>query len=245
MVVPAFNEARHLPALLARCWAIGPAVVVVVDDCSSDGTRAVLEAALAAEDGPLVVLRNTHNLGKQGAVRLGLQRLAAEELDAVALIDGDLQHDPAELPGLAALLSRYDVVIGARRTDEMPLHRRFANWYVNAGFRLVAGVDFVDIQSGLRLYRKALADMLGERLSLEGRYGLEHESLSLVAQFAAERGLCADVGAAPITCAYGDEESSVRPSDVVQLAFDTFRQAWRFRRARRLGMLPAADVQPS
>ena len=134
IAIPAYNEARHLPAVLARCRAIGPALICVVDDCSTDDTAEVLRAELGRSGPPVIVLRNEQNLGKQGSVRRALLRLADEPVDAVALIDGDLQHDPDELPALAALLTRYDVVIGARSKAEMPWQRRLSNWFVNRTF---------------------------------------------------------------------------------------------------------------
>jgi predicted deacetylase len=230
LVIPAFNEARHLPELLARCRDVAPAVIVVVDDASSDDTPQVLGAIAARAPGvPLRVLRNRRNLGKQGAVRRGLRALRTWKLDAVALLDGDGQHDPAELPALAALLDEHDVVLGARSHAEMPAERRASNWAVNFGFRSIAGVDFVDVQSGLRLFRKPLADALGARLPITGDYGVEYESLVVLARRAAERGESLHLAAAPIACRYGAAKSGIRPRHMMRLAQETVRQAVRLR----------------
>ncbi|NMC71956.1 MAG: glycosyltransferase [Myxococcales bacterium] len=234
IAIPAYNEAPHLPELLARCRGVQPAVIVVVDDASTDDTRRVLaeERERAPADPPLVVLRNPRNLGKQGSVRRALRALAAWDLDAVALIDGDGQHDPAELPRLAAHLVEADVVVGARVAVDMPPQRRLSNRLVNLGFRSIAGADFVDIQSGLRLYRKRAADVLAAHLGVEGAYGLEYESLVVLALDARDRGVDLRVVAAPISCAYGRATSWIRPRDVWQLGVGTVRQAARLRRAR-------------
>jgi uncharacterized protein len=232
LLIPAFNEARHLPELLGRCRDVGPAVIVVVDDGSTDDTPAVLaEAAARAPAPPLRVLRNRRNLGKQGSVRRGLRALASWKLDGVALLDGDGQHDPAELPALAALLDGQDVVLGARSRAEMPRRRRFSNWAVNLGFRGIAGVDLVDIQSGVRLYRKAVADALAARLPIVGGYGVEYEAFVALARWATERGTELRVAAAPIACRYGLAESKLGAGHVVRLARDTVRQAVRLRRS--------------
>ncbi|MBI5486911.1 MAG: DUF2334 domain-containing protein [Deltaproteobacteria bacterium] len=237
LVIPAFNEARHLPELLARCRAAEPAAIVVVDDASRDGTAAVLaQIAARAPDVPLRVLRNRKNLGKQGAVRRGLRALRRWNLDAVALLDGDGQHDPAELPGLATLLDTHDAVIGARAQDEMPVERRFSNWAVNAGFRFVAGVDLMDVQSGVRLYRKPLADALGDRLPITGGYGVEYESLVVLARRAAESARDVRIATATIACRYGAAESKLGPRQAARLARETVRQAVRLRATN-----PAAD----
>lgn len=233
IVIPAYNEAPHLPAVLERCRAVQPAVIVVVDDASTDDTPAVLadERSRAPHDPPLLVLRNRGNLGKQGSVRRALRALVAWDLDAVALLDGDGQHDPAELPRLAAHLAAADVVVGARVDVEMPPQRRLSNWLVNAGFRGIAGTDFRDIQSGLRLYRKAAADALAAHLGVEGAYGLEYESLVVLALDARDRGVDLRVVAAPASCNYGVATSWIRPHHVLQLGLGTLRQAARLRRA--------------
>ncbi len=231
IVIPAYNEARHFQALLSACRMIEPAVVVVVDDSSTDGSMDVLRRLRQQflPSLPLVLLSTPRNMGKQGAVRIGLQALRDWSLDAVALMDGDGQHDPAQLPSLALLSGEYDVVIGARKHDEMPRHRRFSNWLVNTAYRMLGGVNFYDVQSGLRIYRKPLADELSEKLSKEGAYGLEHESLTLVAEYARKNGSKIRIAAADVSCAYGDSESKMRTRHILNLAQQTIEQAIRFR----------------
>ena len=234
ILIPAYNEAQHLGELLDRCCAIEPAIVVVVDDASTDETsQVVMKAQRRHMDRRIVLVTNGRNLGKQGSVKRGLYRLVGEELDGVALIDGDLQHDPGELPGLSSLLRIFDVVIGVRDRAEMPWQRRFSNWCVNTGFRLISGVDFMDVLSGLRLYRKPVADALAQRLRFRGGFGLEHESLTAVARYTREASAAVSVAAAPISCSYGEETSHVRVWDILRLTYETFRQARRFRRAVR------------
>ena len=232
ILIPAYNEALHLPRVLEACRALKPKVVLVIDDCSSDNTADVLaaESGLDQHGVRVMGLRNPYNLGKQGTVRRGLRLLTpCPDIDAVALIDGDGQHDPAELPRLAALLDRYDCVIGARSREQMPAQRQLANWLVNTSFAVIAGVHFADVQSGLRLYRKPLADLLGRRLSASGGFALEHESLTVLARHARRRGQTLRFAAAPISCAYGEAVSSIGPGHIVQLAFETLRQAAQIR----------------
>jgi len=230
ILIPAYNEAEHLPALLVACRSVQPAIIMVVDDCSSDRTPEVL-AGISG----IVHLRNHKNLGKQGTVRRGLREMQKAGLDAVALLDGDGQHDPGDLPRLAALLADFDFVIGARSKQEMPAHRQLSNMLVNLGFKWIGGVDFIDVQSGLRIYRADLARVLAERLPAEGGYALEHESLTLLARHARERGVTLRAAAAMATCRYGQGTSSMEPWHVVQLAFQTIQQALRLRIAEALG----------
>ena len=246
ILIPAYNEARHLPRVIEACRALRPEVVLVIDDCSTDNSPDVLaaEAGLDEDGVRVVALRNPYNLGKQGTVRRGLRLLAPYPgLDAVALMDGDGQHDARELPRLAALLDRYDCVIGARSRDQMPPQRQLANWLANSSFAIIAGVHFADVQSGLRLYRKPLADVLGRRLPARGGFALEHESLAVLARHASRRAMTLRFAAAPIGCAYGEAQSSIGPGHIVQLAWETLRQAARIRaesQARVKKLRPAA-----
>lgn len=234
VLIPAYNEAAHLPAVIRACRAVLPSVILVVDDASSDGTIEVLrqEEARCRTGTPLCWERNPVNLGKQGSVRRGLKVLCPMDLDAVALLDGDGQHDPADLPRLCGLLRQgYELVIGARERVEMPLERRISNWLVNHCFAWVGGVDFGDVQSGLRLYSKCLADVLSERLPERGRYALEHESLAALAEYSREQDLDIRAAAAPVRCRYGVSRSNIAGRDVAQLFLETVRQALRLRLA--------------
>lgn len=238
IVIPAYNEAAHLPALLARCLTVEPTLVLVVDDASTDRTRNVLGRWEGMHTGPSQRSRQTEiralhlsrNVGKQGAVRRGFVWLADRPLETVALIDGDGQHDPRELPTLAALLDRYHGVIGLRARNQMPPQRRLSNRLVNLGFRLLSGVHFGDVQSGLRVYRSELARVLGRDLAPHGGYGLEHAALTVLARYAARQPAPVYLAAAPISCAYGEAESALGPRAVVQLARQTLREAIRIRR---------------
>ena len=68
IVIPAYNEARHLEQVVRGCFAVAPSVVVVVDDASTDDTPRVLSLLKGDFGRRLVVLRNARNVGKQGSV---------------------------------------------------------------------------------------------------------------------------------------------------------------------------------
>jgi glycosyltransferase involved in cell wall biosynthesis len=241
VLIPAYNESAHLPSVIRACRAVEPSVILVVDDASSDGTIDVLrqEEARCRTGTPLCWERCEVNLGKQGAVRRGLQALRPMDLDAVALLDGDGQHNPADLPRLCELVRQgYEIVIGLRDRGEMPLERQIANWLVNRCFAWVGGVDFGDVQSGLRLYNKQLADVLAERLPERGRYALEHESLAALAEYAREQGRDIPAAAAKIRCRYGVSKSNIAGQDVRRLVIETVRQALRLRLAAWESLAP-------
>lgn len=153
--------------------------VVVVDDGSSDGTGAV-----AADAGALVV-RNPRNRGKGHALRRGFdevldRRTTGEmaEVEAVAMLDGDGQHDPADLPVLLAAWDEtaYDLIVGGRLKERalIPGHRYWTNRIGTGLLSFITGVALEDSQSG---YRLIAADLL-ERLDLRSDgYAIESEML--------------------------------------------------------------------
>jgi dolichol-phosphate mannosyltransferase len=165
VVVATYNELKNAPELARRVRAVMPDVrLVFVDDNSPDGTA---EALRALGDARLEVVVRTGARGYGTAVRDGLLHAIAAGAEAVATMDADLSHDPADLPALfAALEGGADVAIGSRyrggvRVINWPLKRLvlslFANRYVNAILRL--GPE--DCTSGFRAYRAGMLAGMG------------------------------------------------------------------------------------
>jgi glycosyltransferase involved in cell wall biosynthesis len=113
-IVPARNEEGAIGGVVAEIRAFDPGLdVVVVDDGSTDRT-----AEIAAGEGAYVV-RLPFNLGIGAAVQTGFKFALEQGYDRAVRLDGDGQHDPAELPKLLAVLDRdeADIVIGSRFAD--------------------------------------------------------------------------------------------------------------------------------
>ena len=150
-ILPAFNEARSLPGVLAALRLAAPEVdPCVVDDGSTDGTAAVA-AGLGA-----TVLRIPVNLGIGGAVQAGYLHAREHGYEVAVQIDADGQHDPASLPGLLAPLrdGGADLVVGSRFLLDggfrsTPL-RRAGIRYLALCLRLRCGARVTDPTSGLR-----------------------------------------------------------------------------------------------
>ena len=113
-VVPAWNEAEAVGQVVDGIRAFDPGIdVVVVDDASTDGTAAV------AEERGATVLRLPYNVGIGGAVQTGFRYALTERYDVAIRLDGDGQHDPAEVGKLLAPIERGEanLVIGSRFAD--------------------------------------------------------------------------------------------------------------------------------
>lgn len=198
-LVPAFNEAATIAAVVRGASAC-VATVLVVDDGSTDGT-AEAAAAAGAE-----VMRLGRNGGKGTAIRAGLSRVFESDATHVLFMDGDLQHRPEEIPALLAeaASSGAAMVIGERTfvREEMPASRYWANVVGSWALARLMGVDLSDTQSGFRVVR---TDVL-RRIPLEAT-GYEFET-ELVVKLA-RRG--AHIAGVPVKAVYGGESSKLRP----------------------------------
>jgi glycosyltransferase involved in cell wall biosynthesis len=162
-VVPAFNEEESLPALLAEIQKVavdGVSVdAVVVNDASTDATEQ------AARNCGAAVLSLPANLGIGGAVQTGFLHAVRKNYDAVVQIDGDGQHDPAQIRHILApiLAEAADCVIGSRYHRSMPdgayrtpLLRRLGMLFSTRLLQMATGLHISDTTSGFRaLNRKA------------------------------------------------------------------------------------------
>jgi glycosyltransferase involved in cell wall biosynthesis len=158
VVVPAFNEARTIAAVLAGICARMPERVIVVDDGSDDGTAARVRELIASgrSSCPVELIRHTANRGKGFALASGIARALDAGARRIVTIDGDGQHDSADLPRLAqvAALEPTAIVIAARTRDrdQAPPLRRFANEVADFWISWACGRRIGDTQSGFRLY---------------------------------------------------------------------------------------------
>lgn len=178
-VLPAFECERTVGGVV-RGLASQLARIVVVDDGSSDGTAGAAVAAGAE------VVRHDRNRGKGTALVTGLARALDGPGEAVALLDADGQHDPADLPRLLAAWDarRPDLVVGARLHDagRIPPARYWTNYIGSRILSRMTGYELEDSQSGYRL----LAASLARRLELVSTgYAVESEMLIKAARMGA------------------------------------------------------------
>lgn len=225
VLLPGYNVARHLPALVAALGEHVPAwPLLLVDDGSADGT------ADAARQIGLDVVEHPHNRGKGAALATGFDAALERGAPAVLCMDSDGQHLPAEAPRFAeAWRGGLDVVVGNRMGDNatMPWLRKRTNEFTSRVISALAGCRIEDSQSGYRL----LSAPVLERLVLEcERYDAESEMLIKAGAMGFR------IGSVPISTVYGDETSSIHPfTDTLRFTRLVSRAArWR-REARATG----------
>ncbi|HMH49601.1 MAG TPA: glycosyltransferase family 2 protein [Candidatus Acidoferrum sp.] len=175
ILVPAFNEAATIAGVVTGALAHAP--VIVVDDGSIDATAALARAAGAE------VIRHPRRQGKGQAIRTGLAVAAARGATAVVTLDGDGQHDPADIPRLRAAAAALPgaLVIGGRLGESGGFGRGRLNAVRVAGFFVnwVTGLHVEDTQSGFRLYPLPLVRDLPTR---HGGFVFETEVLIAAAR---------------------------------------------------------------
>jgi glycosyltransferase involved in cell wall biosynthesis len=172
-VVPVFDEAATVGGVIAALGAQCP--VIVVDDGSGDGS-----AATAARAGAAQVLRHARRAGKGAALQTGFGAALRRGATAVATLDGDGQHDPADLPRLhAAHLKAPDALILGDRFapgagDPIPILRRLAIRAADRALGAIVPAPLSDSQCGFRIYP---GSFLRDVVLREGRFVLETEAL--------------------------------------------------------------------
>jgi glycosyltransferase involved in cell wall biosynthesis len=157
IVVPFHNEEDNVTALYDRLKQVMEQVgdsfeLVFVDDGSSDRTYKLLEE-IAAVDSRVLVVKLRRNFGQTAGLAAGFDHASGE---FILSMDGDLQHDPDEIPNfLEKLEEGYDVVSGWRekRIDNFVMRRipsRIANWLMAK----LSGVDIHDFGTTFKAYRR-------------------------------------------------------------------------------------------
>jgi glycosyltransferase involved in cell wall biosynthesis len=147
-LVPAYNEAATIEALLDAVWALDlEKQIVLVDDGSTDGTGELVERWREGRDG--VVLVRQRNRGKGSAVRAAIPHADG---DIAVIQDADLEYDPTDVPALIEPIERgvADVVYGSRLSGGRP-QRAYLFWHL-------VGNRFLSLLTNL-LYNTTLSDM--------------------------------------------------------------------------------------
>jgi glycosyltransferase involved in cell wall biosynthesis len=173
VVMPVYNELETIDEIVSRVLAIPMRVeLVVVEDCSTDGTRARL-GELQKQYG-FTLLLQPHNQGKGAALRRGFSAVTG---DIVAIQDADLEYSPEELPTLAELIidGRADVVYGSRFLGR---HRvfLFTHYLGNRLLTLITNVLYNTMLSDMETCYKVMRREVLQGLNLQSNgFGIEPE----------------------------------------------------------------------
>jgi glycosyltransferase involved in cell wall biosynthesis len=183
VVIPVYNERNTLRVILQRVQSVAvPKQIILVDDCSNDGTRDVLKA-LADEQPELKIVYHDKNQGKGAALRTGF-RFATGQI--VIVQDADLEYDPAQYPQLIQPIieGKADVVYGSRFIGET--HRvlyfwhSLANQFLTLLSNIFTNLNLTDMEVCYKVFRREVIQ--GITLKSD-RFGFEPEVTAKVARF--------------------------------------------------------------
>ncbi len=154
IIIPAYNEEKGIGSTLTQLNDVMKqqdieCEIIVVDDGSTDATAKVVQQQ------DVLLLQHYSNRGYGAAIKTGIRQARH---DWIAIIDADGTYPPSAIPLLLSKASDgYDMVIGARTREDIPLVRRPAKWFLARLAEYLAETKIPDLNSGLRVFRKDLA----------------------------------------------------------------------------------------
>lgn len=182
VVIPVFNEVDTVAEVVSRVRRSGvPVEIILVDDCSTDGTRPLLESW--ADQADLKILFHERNRGKGAALKTGFEHASG---DAVIVQDADLEYDPAEYRYLLQPIIQEDadVVFGSRFVGD---NQRVLYYWHYLGNRLLTmlsncmtNLNLTDMETCYKVFTRETIQRITPTLR-EQRFGIEPEITAKVA----------------------------------------------------------------
>ncbi len=183
IIIPCYNERDTIENIISAVISspVRHKEIIVVDDCSTDGTRDILANRIA----PLVnkIIYHDINQGKGAALRTGI---AAATGDVVIIQDADLEYDPQEYPLLLGpfIREKADVVFGSRFMGGKP-HRvvyywhSLGNWALTTLSNMFTNINLTDMETCYKAFRREIIQSIAIE---ESRFGFEPEITAKVAK---------------------------------------------------------------
>ena len=183
VVVPAYNEENTLTHIVEKLLRVPDVLeVIIVDDCSRDGTLAIAKS-LESRYSQVCVVKHERNMGKTAALKTGF---AATKGEIVVVQDADLEYDPEEIPSLLEpiLEGQADVVYGSRflvrkASRVLYFYHYLANRFLTFFSNLFTNVNMTDVETGYKAFR---GQIIRNMIITSTGFGFEIEVTAKVAK---------------------------------------------------------------
>jgi glycosyltransferase involved in cell wall biosynthesis len=185
IIIPCFNEVNTIELIVDAVYnsPYPDKEIIIVDDCSTDGSREKLQQLIAHSGKVSRILYHDKNQGKGAALRTGF---AAATGDIVIVQDADLEYDPNQYPLLTQpiISGKADVVIGSRFMGSEP-HRVVYFWHrVGNGFltllsNMFTNLNLTDMESCYKVFRREIIQSIKIE---ENRFGFEPEIIAKISK---------------------------------------------------------------
>ena len=182
IIIPCFNEINTIGELISRVKKapIDSKEIIIIDNCSTDGTREFLENL---KDESLIIIFNNRNIGKGGSLAKGFSIASG---DITLIQDADLEYNPREYEKLIAPIidGNADVVYGSRFIGEAP-HRVLYFWHrVGNGFltllsNILTDINLTDMETCYKVFKTKIIKSLKFK---EKGFGFEPEVTAKIAK---------------------------------------------------------------
>jgi glycosyltransferase involved in cell wall biosynthesis len=181
IVIPVYNERKSILQVISRVSALPvPKEIIVVDDCSTDGTRGWLETI---RDMPnLRLIFKPENQGKGAALRTGFDAATG---DIVIIQDADLEYDPSDILQVVKpiVCDTAEVVYGSRymnqKTGDASRLHRGVNRLLTGMFNLLSGTRHTDMETCYKAFKRSILDEIELK---QNRFGFEPEFAAKIAR---------------------------------------------------------------
>jgi len=167
VMIPTYCEARNIRPLVEEILALGLDLrVLIVDDCSPDGTGQVARELARQYPGRVAVMVRTSERGRGVAGVAGFKEILTWPVAHVVEMDADFSHHPRHLPAMLEAMADCDVAVGSRFVPgggDRGRHwlRRLITFVANRYIRAVLGVRIRDCTSGFRCFRREVLEAIG------------------------------------------------------------------------------------
>ncbi|MCK4521143.1 MAG: glycosyltransferase family 2 protein [Nanoarchaeota archaeon] len=213
VVIPAYNESRHISDVIKKTKKYVNNIIVV-DDGSRDDTYKIAKRL------DVYALKNIVNMGKGAALKTGCDFAMKNKADIIIAMDADGQHNPDDIPRILEALKDKDIVFSYRRfTRQMPFILKIGNILINKFIKLLYSVELKDTQCGFRAFT---SESYKKIRWTHSDYSMESEMIANTGKHDLK------YGEIPIKTIYSNKYKGTTIIDGFKIVFNML--LWRFKR---------------